>query len=57
MCVKDELCIRLSACKRFCGVRSWQNGTRYRDLVWLIFVWNGNKRRNEEKLKGQIYGP
>ena len=38
---------RLSACKEFFGVHSWQNGTRYRDgvnvlwccshLVWLVF--------------------
>ena len=38
---------RLSACREFCGVDSWQNGTRCRDgvkvlwchshLVWLIF--------------------
>ena len=38
---------RLSACREFCGVHSWQNGTRYRDgvkllwchshLVWLVF--------------------
>ena len=38
---------RLSACGEFCGVRSWQNGTRCRDgvkvsgyhshLVWLVF--------------------
>ena len=38
---------RLSACREFCGVRSWQNGTRCRDgvkvlwchshLVWLVF--------------------
>ena len=37
----------LSACGRFCGVLSWQNGTRRRDgvkllwchshLVWLVF--------------------
>ena len=38
---------RLSACREFCGVHSWQNGTRCRDgvkvlwchshLVWLVF--------------------
>ena len=38
---------RLSACREFFGVRSWQNGTRCRDgvnvlwchshLVWLVF--------------------
>ena len=38
---------RLSACREFCGVYSWQNGTRCRDgvkllwchshLVWLVF--------------------
>ena len=38
---------RLSACKEFFGVHSWQNGTRCRDsvdvlwcryhLVWLVF--------------------
>ena len=36
----------LSACREFCGVHSWQNGTRCRDgvklwchspLVWLVF--------------------
>ena len=37
---------RLSACREFCGVHSWQNGTRCRDcvkvlryhshLVWLV---------------------
>ena len=39
----DMLC----ACREFCGVYSWQNGTRFRDgvkvlwchfhLVWLVF--------------------
>ena len=24
---------RLSGCREFCGVHSWQNGTRYRDGV------------------------
>ena len=38
---------RLSACREFCGVHNWQNGTRCRDdvkvlwfltlLVWLVF--------------------
>ena len=38
---------RLGACREFCGVHSWQNGTRCRDgvkllwchshLVWLVF--------------------
>jgi len=38
---------RLSACREFCGVHSWQNGTRcrngvkvlwyYFNLVWLVF--------------------
>ena len=38
---------RLSACREFCGVHSWQNGTRCRygvkvlwchsHLVWLVF--------------------
>ena len=38
---------RLSACREFCGVHGWQNGTRCRDgvkvlwchshLVWLVF--------------------
>ena len=38
---------RLSGCREFCDVRSWQNGTRSRDgvkvlwcdsnLVWLVF--------------------
>ena len=38
---------RLCACREFCGVYSWQNGTRCRDgvkvlwchshLVWLVF--------------------
>ena len=39
---------RLSACGEFCDVHSWQNGTRGRDgvkvlwchshLVWLVFL-------------------
>ena len=38
---------RLTACREFCGVHSWQNGTRCRDsvkvlwshsrVVWLVF--------------------
>ena len=38
---------RLSTCREFCGVHGWQNGTRCRDgvkvlwchshLVWLVF--------------------
>ena len=38
---------RLSACREFCGLHGWQNGTRCRDgvkvlwchshLVWLVF--------------------
>ena len=27
---------RLSACREFCGVHSWQNGTRCRDGVKLF---------------------
>ena len=44
MCCKDEV---LMCMERFCGVRSWPNGTRYKDgvkvlwrhshLVWLVF--------------------
>ena len=28
---------RLSACREFCGVHSWQNGTRRRDGVKLLW--------------------
>ena len=36
---------RLSACREFCGVHSWQNGTRCRDgvnvlcVVPILFGW------------------
>ena len=30
---------RLSACREFCGVHSWQNGTRCRDDVKVLWCY------------------